>query len=106
MKEYILLNSADGMIVSEVDAKSCKFLPSAFIHKNGYYCLTDRATGLSIVRCKKMKDLESRFNQIREYYESYAKTDAYKIKVERFEKLKLVYNYGKEHKWNTHYKLN
>ena len=99
MKEYILLNSADGMIVSEVDAKSCKFLPSAFIHKNdSYYCLTDRATGLSIVRCKKMKDLESHFNETKEYYNKYIKTDKYKIKVERFEKLKLVYNYGKEHK--------
>ena len=97
MKELILLNSDDGMVIAEVDAKSCKFLNSAFIYKTdaGYYCLVDRATGLVIVRSKKLKDLELLFINRRKQYESYIKTDRYKIQVERFEKLKLVNNYKK-----------
>lgn len=97
MKELILLNSDDGMVIAEVDAKSCKFLNSAFIYKTdaGYYCLVDRATGLAILRSKKLKDLESRFNELKDKYETFIKTDRYKIQVERFEKLKLVNNYKK-----------
>ena len=96
MKYYTLINSDDGFIVEEVDGKSCKFCNSAFTYKddNGVYHLVDKESGLSICRCKRLKDLEDHFNKYyKRRYDEFKKTDAYKIKVERFEKLKLSYNY-------------
>ena len=95
MKYYTLINSDDGFIVEEVDGRSCKFCNSAFTYKdaNDVYHLVDKESGLSICRCKKLKDLEYEYICKKKQYDSFRKTDAYKIKVERFEKLKLSYNY-------------
>lgn len=95
MKYYILINSDDGFIVEEVDGKSCKFDNSLFIYKyEHHYCLVDKATGLIICRYQRLNGLENYYNlRYKERYEIYKKTDAYKIKVERFEKMKLSYNY-------------
>ena len=95
MKYYTLINSDDGFIVDEVDGWSCKFCNSAFTYKddNGVYHLVDKESGLSICNSKKLKYLEESFNERKSKYDEFRKTDAYKIKVERFEKLKLSYNY-------------
>ena len=95
MKEYALYNSDDGFIVEEVDARSCKYCSSAFIYKdkNNTYHLVDKETGLSIAHSKLLKDLEYAYICKKKQYNSFRKTDAYKIKVERFEKLKLSCNY-------------
>lgn len=105
MKRFRLLNSEDGFIVDEVDARVCKFCNSAYIYKdeNGYFNLVDIDSGLPIIRCNKLKQLEEIFISTdrkptrKEAYEDYRKTDAYKIKVERFEKLILAFNYKKGH---------
>ena len=99
MKRIRLLNGDNGIVASEVEARSCTYLKSAFIYKDELdtYHLVDSSTGISIVRSKKLKYLEENFNQIKDYYEKYKKTDAYQIKVERFTKLVAVYNYGKDH---------
>ena len=97
MKKYRLLNSDDGMIVDEVESRNCKYCSNAFIYKNDYeYVLVDEQTGLSIAYGRTLKQLEENFNSRKDAYESIRKTDAYKIKVERFERLKVVHNYGKD----------
>ena len=97
MKYYRLLNSSDGMIVEEVDGKDCKYCHTAFIYTDNEsklkYNLIDIDTGLLITRSPQLKTLEQKFNALKPVYEENRKTDAYKIKVERFEKLKLAYNY-------------
>lgn len=95
MKYYTLINSDDGYIVEEINGRSCSYCNSAFIYKddNGVYHLVDKESGLSICRNRKMKNLEESFNEIKSSYYDYKKTDAYKIKVKRFEKMKLSYNY-------------
>ena len=99
MKELVLFNSDDGFIVEEVDATQPKFCTSAFIYKrDNVYFLVDRNTGLAIARSNRKKYLEEIYNDRKEKYDSIRKTDAYNIKVERFEKMKVVNNYGKEHK--------
>ena len=99
MKRFRLLNSDDGMIVDEVDTRSCKYCTSAFICKDdSVYHLIDADTGLAICHSKKLSELELLFISRRKKYEDFKKTDAYKIKVERFTKLIAVYNYGKDHK--------
>ena len=97
MKQFRLLNSEDGIIVDEVDARQCKYCSTAFIYKNtnGLWYLVDKATGQAICYAKTLNYLELRFSERKPAYEEYLHTDAYKIKVERFEKLKLVYNYSK-----------
>lgn len=96
MKELVLLNADDGFIVIEVDARSCKYCNSAFTYKgDNCYFLVDRNTGLSIAKSKKLKDLEEKYHQRKEKYEQVQKTDAYKIKVERFNLLVLKSNYAK-----------
>ena len=97
MKQFRLLNSDDGIIVDEVDARQCKYCSSAFIYKNEnrLWCLVDKDTGMSICYAKTLNYLELRFSARKPAYEEYKSTDAYKIKVERFEKLKLVYKYSK-----------
>ena len=99
MKECVLLNSDDGFIVAEVDARSCKYCTSAFTYKDndGWYHLVDKQTGLSICKTRVLKRLEEVFNDRKSKYEELQKTDAYKIKIERFEKMKLVNNYQKGH---------
>ena len=94
MMFYRLLNSDDGFIVEEVDGKQCKYCGSAFIYKdNGLYHLIDIDSGMSVVRSRTLKNLEEFFKQNRKRYDAFRKTDAYKIKVERFAKMKLVHNY-------------
>ena len=95
MKEFALINSDDGFIVEEVDGTSCKFCSTAFTFKdkNGYYRLVDRDSGMMILKCKLLKNVESSYKRLKRTYDSYRKTDTYKIKVERFEKMKLVSNY-------------
>ena len=94
MKQFRLLNSDDGMIVDEVDGKTPAYCHSAFYYKNeiGVFHLVDKETGLSICQSRRLKDLESKYHERELAYETYKRTDAYKIKVERFSKLKLVYN--------------
>lgn len=95
MKELIILNSDDGFIVEEVDGRSCKFCSTAFTFKdkNGYYRLVDRDSGLTILKCKQLKNVEESYKRVKSKYESMKKTDTYKIKVERFEKMKLISKY-------------
>lgn len=94
MKRFRLLNSDDGMIVDEVESRQCKFCSSAFTYKdeNGYYHLIDEESGLSIVKAKQLIMLEQLYKNRKRQYEQYKKTDAYKIKCERFDKLKLIHN--------------
>ena len=94
MKRFRLLNSDDGMIVDEVESRQCKFCSSAFTYKdvNGYYHLIDEESGLSIVKAKQLIMLEQLYKNRKKQYEQYKKTDAYKIKCERFDKLKLIHN--------------
>lgn len=95
MKELIILNSDDGFIVEEVDGRSCKFCSSAFTYKDehGFYRLVDRDSGMMILKCKQLKNVESSYKRLKRTYDSYRKTDTYKIKVERFEKMKLISKY-------------
>ena len=97
MKQFTLINSDDGIIMEEVESRQCKYCNSAFIYKdvNGMWHLVDKNTGLSICNAKTLKYLEFKFIERKQRYEEFMNTDAYKIKVERFEKLKLVYNYSK-----------
>ena len=97
MKEYVLWNSDNGFIVKEVNGRSCSFCKNSFTYKddNNVYHLVDRASGLSICQSKLLKYLEDAYNDRKERVEEYMKTDAYQIKVQRFEKLKLVDNYSK-----------
>lgn len=95
MMKYRLLNSDDGMIVDEVESRNCNYCRSAFIYKddNLIYRLVDENTGLEITSARTLKALEESYNSRKETYKYYRTTDAYKIKVERFEKLKLIHNY-------------
>ena len=96
MKHYRLLNSEDGMIVEEVDGKDCKYCTSAYIYKDEkVYHLIDIDSGQSICKSYKLKRLEELYNERKKRYEEFKKSDTYKIKVENFEKLKLVSNYSK-----------
>ena len=94
MKQFRLLNSDDGMIVDEVESKQCKYCTSAFIYQdeNGVYHLIDKESGLSIVKARTLKMLEQLYLNKKKEYNQYKKTDAYKIKCERFDKMKLVHN--------------
>ena len=96
MKHYRLLNSEDGMIVEEVDGRNCTYCDSAFIYKDDkVYHLIDIDSGQSICKSYKLKRLEELYNERKKRYEEFKKSDTYKIKVENFEKLKLVSNYSK-----------
>lgn len=97
MKHLRLLNSDDGFIVDEVDGTTPQWCQSAFIYKDerDVYHLVDKETGLSIVRSRKRKDLQNIYAERELSYETYKRTDAYKIKVGRFEKMKLISNYSK-----------
>lgn len=97
MKEYVLWNSDNGFIVKEVNGRSCSFCKNTFTYKddNNVYHLVDRASGLSICQSKLLKYLEDAYESRKQAYEEYIKSDAYQIKVQRFEKLKLVDNYSK-----------
>lgn len=94
MKEFVLINSDNGFIVEEVDARSCKYCSTAFIYKDedNIYYLVDKETGLAITRCKQLKGLENMFWLKKKQYDSFRITDSYKIKVERFEKMKVTHN--------------
>lgn len=54
MKGLILLNSDDGFIVQEVDAKICDYDPKCFIrrdvsnHKHKLWYLVDKDTGVYV----------------------------------------------------------
>ena len=78
MKELILLNSDDGFIVQEVDAKMCDYDPKCFIRRD----VSNPKHKLWYLDHKDTLD-------------EYRKSPKYKIKVERFEKAKLVNNYSK-----------
>ena len=95
MKQFRLLNSEDGIIADEVDGRTCKYCSSAFIYKDeqNIYHLVDKETGLAICHAKKLIDLELNFMGRKKAYEEYKKSDTYKIKAERFDKLKLAFNY-------------
>ena len=94
MKQFTIFNSDDGIIVIQVDGKTPAYCNSVFYYKseNGLYHLVDKESGLSICVSKKLKDLEKKYHERELQYEMCKRTDAYKIKVERFEKLKLVFN--------------
>ena len=94
MKQFTIFNSDDGIIVIQVDGKTPAYCNSVFYYKddNGIYHLVDKESGLAICNSRKLKDLEKTFHERELAYETYKRTDAYKIKVERFEKLKLVFN--------------
>ena len=94
MKQFTIFNSDDGIIVIQVDGKTPAYCNSVFYYKdeNGIYHLVDKETGLSICASKKLKDLEKKYHERESWYKGYTKTDAYNIKKERFEKLKLVFN--------------
>ena len=93
MKKYVIVNSDNGFIVEEVDARICKFCVSAFIYKrDDVFYVVDENTGLSITCAKHLKNLEENFNYKKEKYKNFRKTDLYKIKSERFEKLKVAFN--------------
>ena len=100
MKHYRLLNSDDGMIVEEVNGKSCSYCTSAFIYKDDkLYHLIDKASGQSICKSFRLNYLEDLYKRhYKKRYEEYKKTDAYKIKVEKFERMILVNNYSKGNK--------
>lgn len=99
MNYYLMLNSEDGFVLQEVKGKQCVYCPSAFIYKNeeSYYkySLVDIDSGFVICRTKKLKDLQDIYNLVKNKYLNYKKTDAYKIKVERLQKLVLMNNYKK-----------
>lgn len=97
MKQFTIINSDDGIIVEEVESRQCKYCNSAFIYKdvNGLWHLVDKNSGLSICYARTLKHLESKFIERKQRYEEFMNTDAYKIKVERFDKLILVYTYSK-----------
>ena len=97
MKYLRLLNSDDGFVVDEVDGTTPSWCQSAFIYKDEYnvFHLVDKESGLSICRSRKRKLLQNMYAERELAYETYKHTDAYKIKVERFEKMKLVSNYSK-----------
>ena len=94
MKYYRLLNSDDGMIIDEVDGTTPSYCKFAFTYKDekGVYHLVDKASGLSIARTRRKKDLESMYFDSSLEVQIYMRSDAYKIKVERFEKLKVAYH--------------
>lgn len=96
MKELILCNSDNGFVVQEVDARRCKYCSDAFIYRENYHwVLTDRSTGIYICKGITLKQLEDNYHIYENKYLQYRKTDKYKIKVERFERMKLVNNYSK-----------
>ena len=101
MKELILLNSDDGIIVEEVDAKMCDYDCNCFIRrdasnsKHKLWYLVDRNTGLFICYAKTQKQLKEWYLNHEEQIIEIRKTPKYKIKFERFEKAKLVNNYSK-----------
>ena len=75
MKELIILNSDDGFIVEEVDARSCKFCSSAFIYKDeiGFYRLVDRDSGTTILKSRTLKNVEESYKRLKRKYESIRK---------------------------------
>ena len=95
MKYFTIFNSDNGIIIIEVDGKTPTYCNSVFYYKdeNGIYHLVDKETGLSICKSRKLKDLQPLYHERELAYETYKRTDAYKIKVERFEKLKVAFNY-------------
>lgn len=99
MKYYIVLRDFEKQdwYLMKVDGKPSKFVTGAFIFKNpeNKYCLVDEATGLTICYSKKLKWLESVYiERMQERYENYKNNNPrYEIQKERFEKLKLVYEY-------------
>ena len=99
MKYLALYNSDDGFIVAEVDGKKSTICKNAFVYKDesDVYHLVDINTGLSIVKSSTMESLKTSFARKKKEYEKYLKTETYQIKCERFEKMKLVSNYGKDH---------
>ena len=108
MKFYrVARASEEDQFIEEVDGRTAKYCKSAYIIKDGYmYFLIDKSTGLAITRSFKLHVLEDEYLKIKDYYESYCKTDKYHIKVEHFNKLVSMYIYGKENKqWSIHYKL-
>lgn len=92
MKEKILLRSADGYIIEEVDAKKCAYDEEAFINRSngGLWAVTDRKTGLHIVTAKTLKLLEENYNSRKERLLEIRNGHNYKLMVERFEKLKAL----------------
>ena len=95
MKQFTIFNSDDGIIVIQVDGKTPAYCNSVFYYKdeNGIYHLVDKESGLSICASRKLKDLQCKYHERELAYETYKRTDAYKIKVERFKKLILAFNY-------------
>ena len=64
MKHYRLLNSDDGMIVEEVDGRSCSYCTSAFIYKDDkIYHLIDKASGQTICKSFRLNYLEDLYKR-------------------------------------------
>lgn len=101
MKELILLNSDDGFIVQEVESRKCDYDLKCFIYrddsnpKRKKWFLVDRATGIYVCTAITQKKLKEWYEDHLETITEYRKTPKYQIKVERFEKAKLVNNYSK-----------
>lgn len=94
MKKYVLVNSDNGFIVEEVNGRNCKYCIGTFIYKrDDVFYLVDEKTGMSITCGKHLQELEDNYFLLRRTtYEKFKTTDAYNIKVERFEKLKVACN--------------
>lgn len=101
MKELILLNSDDGFIVQEVDAKMCDYDPKCFIRrdvsnpKHKLWYLVDKDTGVYVCYANTQKQLKEWYLNHKDAIDEYRKSPKYQIRVERFEKAKLVNNYSK-----------
>lgn len=95
MKHYRLLNYNGDMIVEQVESKNCKYCSSAFIVKDKpYWYLIDIDSGLSICSARTMKELEQKYNKVKEKYEKCKQDARYKIQCEKFSKLVLMQNYN------------
>lgn len=101
MKGLILLNSDDGFIVQEVDAKMCDYDSKCFIRrdvsnpKHKLWYLVDKDTGQFICYAKTQNQLKEWYLDHKDKVDEIRKSPKYKIKIERFEKAKLVSNYSK-----------
>lgn len=89
MKFYTRINTADGIKAVKVEGRKCPFLDSAFTYKDekGRYNLIDKATGLSICRADKLKDIESVYRRVETEIGIIKATSKYETQKHNFEAL-------------------
>ena len=92
MKFYRLIKSTEGGIfVDKVEGKVTKFCERAYYIKYyNRYVLIDMNSGLPITSSSKLKDLESAFNRVKNYYEKHIKSDYYRKQCRSFDELKEI----------------